>query len=302
VVAALDTLARVFRDYPESPESGHAYETFTELLESHLVERLEAGAYAEVVSLYEAYKSPLGWVATRDTGSLAVRAAEAYEALGAPLSAQRVYESMIRAGTRALQTEELTNRVARTRVQARDPDALRQWVEGNPDDWAARLTLARILAGQGETLAAHRHLLAVASLAPTPAERLAVLSEASRLATRFATTENLLAALEARGQLRGSLPPGPQRDNWKSHDRLVAARLRFAKGEYGEASRLFRGLPDLDPADTYLLALAEGRTGRPSQASGAFAELTGGQDALFASLADLHLKLSQLRQSNGSSR
>jgi tetratricopeptide (TPR) repeat protein len=300
VIGALATLARVFQEYPESPESGQAYESFMDLLESHLAERLGAGAYAEVVEVYQGLKGPMGWVPTRDTGSLAARAAEAYEALGAPASARRVYQGLLAAGTRAIENDELTTRVERTRLRGGHLEALRRWVERNPDDRDARSALARTLAREGETSEARQHFLAVARQAPSAEEKLRALVEADRLLPGSATVGELIAAMEARQELADSLPPGPERDAWKTQDRLIEARLRFASAEYEVAAGLFREIPELGPADTYLLALAESRAGQRSRAADVFADLVESPDALFAGLAALHVELAELNRATGS--
>jgi tetratricopeptide (TPR) repeat protein len=300
VIGALATLARVFQEYPESPESGQAYEAFMDLLESHLAERLKAGAYAEVVEVYQGLKGPMGWVPTRDTGSLAARAAEAYGSLGAPASARRVYQRLLAAGTRALGKDELATRVERTRLRSGDLDALRRWVEHNPNDRGARLAMARTLAREGETSEARRHFLAVARQAPSAEEKLSALAEADRLLPGSATVGELIAAMEARQELADSLPPGPERDAWKTQDRLIEARLRFASAEYEVAAGLFRQILELGPADTYLLALAESRAGRQNLAADVFADLAKSPDALFAGLAALHVELAELNRATGS--
>ncbi|MHB8766757.1 MAG: tetratricopeptide repeat protein, partial [Deferrisomatales bacterium] len=293
VRGALVVLARAFRDYPESPESGRAYEEFMGLLEAHLAERLAAGAHGEVVELYEALRGPMGWAATRDTGAVAARAAEAYEGLGAPASARRVYEAMAARGTRYLAAEELGARVVRTRAREGDLDALRERVGRDPG-WEARRDLARALDRGGDPGSAARLYREAAEATPGPAQKLAALAEADRLAPPGAPPARLLEGLEVRRGVWRALPPGAERDTWEAHGRIVEARLRFSAGDWAGVVRAFGSPEGLAAADAYLLALAESRSGRPERARQLWSSLASGSDPTFSPLATLQLQVLDL--------
>lgn len=290
---ALQLLARSFQEYPESPESGRAYGIFMDLLESHLAAQLAAGEYERVVSLYEALKPASGWAPTRDTGLIALRAAEAYEALGAPALARSVYRQTLDAGTRALDAEELRVRILRTRAAEGDPDAIREWASRRPNDWRAQLLLARSL-GDREASERRRAYDEAARLAPAPVPLLYVLAERDRWVQSGSPAAARLAALETRADLWSALPRGAEHREIDREGRLVEARLRFAMGEYSQAARLYGELDQLDAPDRYLRALAERRAGNDTGATGILGSLTKDGDVVFSGLAKLHLEIGEL--------
>jgi len=290
VEEALGMLVRVFREYPESAESGRAYEAFMAGLEGLLAERLAAGAYGDVVVLFGAMKGPVAWAPTRETGSLAVQAADAYEALGTPALARSLYEGLLARGTRALSPQELKARILRTRAAEGDPEALRSLAQA-PKGWRALLSLARSRAASGAADEARRAFLEAVRMAPGPAEQAAILAEADALLAARAATPELLEALRRRRSLWETLAPGPGRAEWEAHGRVVEGRLRYAAGEPGAAAALLREVPDPGPEDRYLLALAERASGQPGRAQDGFRALAGGNSPLFAGLARMHLEV-----------
>ncbi len=287
---ALGMLVRVFRQYPESAESGRAYESFMTTLEAYLQERLAAGAYGDVVVLFGALKGPVAWAPTRETGALALAAAQAYEALGTPTLARALYEELQTLGTRVLPPQDLAARIQRAKAAEGDPEALRRLAEGAQ---ASRplLALARARAAAGAVDEARRAFLEAARAAPGPAERVSILAEADALLAPRAATGDLLEALGRRRALWQSLPAGPERAEWEAHGRVAEARLRYAAGEPGAAAELLRGVPDPGPEDRYLLALAERASGHPERAGEIFRALAGGDSPLFAGLARAHLEV-----------
>ncbi len=296
---ALALLTRAFRTFPESPESGRAYEEFMGLLEGYLAERLGAGAPGDVIAVYETFRGSIGWAATRDTGAAALRAAEAYEALGAPRLARRVYEDLAARGTRQVTPEELDARTIRARAGEGDPGALRRWASRPEADWKARRSLARSLARGGAGTEARAQYQEAVRAAPGAAEALTVLTEAGALGAGQATEGDLLGGLEARRQLWSELPAGAERDAWGAHGRVVEGRLRIASGDWAGAARAYGSAAGLEAADAYLLALAEARGGRPAVARELLAAVAAAGDATFSPLAALHLEVAALRVQAG---
>jgi tetratricopeptide (TPR) repeat protein len=286
---ALTLLSKIFRRYPETPESGRAYESFISTLEDHLAHRFAEGKYAEVVELYETLRKSMGWVATRDIGGLTLRAAEACDALGTPAEARRLYEELQQSPTRAIDADDLKTRIARTRLRSGEEGALRRWLEAHGDDSRARLQLARSLMDRGEVEEARRNFLAAARASGKSEEKLAALTEAERSRLLKAAPSELLRGLEQRRAVWRALPAGPLRESWERHGRTVEARLRFASGDYEGAAQLFRELPERTADDTYLLALAETRAGNAAAARESLEGIARGQDPILSSLATLHL-------------
>ncbi|MFU8855646.1 MAG: tetratricopeptide repeat protein [Deferrisomatales bacterium] len=291
VEAALGLLIRAFRDYPESPESGRAYESFIALLEGYLDERAQAGAHADVVVVYAALREAIAWVPTRETGSLTLRAAQAYERLGTPALAKPLYEDLLSRGTRAISAEELSARLLRARAAEGDAEARLALVEAQRD-WRTLRTLARTLAAAGDLERARQTYLEALGVAPGADERVGLLAEADALFAPRAATPELLEALLQRRALWQTLPAGAERQGWDAHGRLVEARLRYASGDGQTAARLLRSLPELAPEDRYLLALAERAAGNLVGADAALRGLVEEGSPPFSGLARVHLELS----------
>lgn len=290
VEESLGLLVRVFRTYPESPESGRAYEDFMAALERHLTARLTAGAFAEVVLAYETFREAAAWVPTRETGLLTVAAAQAYEALGTTSLARALYEELQARGTRALEPPELDARILRTRAAEGDPQALRRLAE-TKKDWRAFRALARREAASGEGDRARRTYLEALGAAPGPSEKAELLAEADALLAPKNSAAGLLEALQRRRRVWETLPPGPEREVWEAAGRLPEARLRYALGEARTAAGLLRAVPELGPEDRYLLALAERAGGRPAEARALWEALAAEGAPLFSGLARVQLDL-----------
>jgi tetratricopeptide (TPR) repeat protein len=288
--AALAILARAFEEYPESPESGRAYERFMDLLEEHLAELAAAERHAESVLLYEGFRSSIGWAPTRDTGGLVAAVAGSYEELGAPALAREKYEELLETGTRGLELEALRRRLLATRVAEGDLEALREWTDQNPSDWRALLNLAAEFAASGRGAEARRMYLAASRSAPGAAEKLTVLSQADREAVRDAGAEDILRSLEVRAPLWDAM----EGDGWREHSLLVRARLQFALEAHGEAVRLYRQLQDLSAEDAYLLAIAEQKTGNGEESRARLQDLAAVANPLIASLARLQLEIGEI--------
>jgi tetratricopeptide (TPR) repeat protein len=290
---ALSLLVRVFRTYPETPESGRAYEEFMTALEGHLKARLAAGAPAEVVLAYETFREAAAWAPTRETGPLAVAAAEAYEALGTPSLARALYEELQDRGTRALAPAELEVRILRARAAEGDLEALRRLAQTRRD-WRAYRALARreaALPTSANREGARRTYLEAIAVAPGPSEKAELLAEADGLLAPQRSPADLLEALQSRRRAWQSLPAGPEREAWEAAERLTEGRLRYALGEAQMAARLLRAVPGLGPDDRYVLALAERAAGRPSEARALWEALAAEDVPPFSGLARVHLEL-----------
>lgn len=299
---ALKLFAQAFQQYPKTPESGLAYEAFMDTLESHLAAQLRAGAHSEVIAAYEAFKGPMGWVPTRDKGGVEARAAEAYRALGAPAMARAAYERLAREGTRALTPAELEQRLLEVRAGEGDVEALRALASargGGKGEQRAEAALGRRLAAEGRYADARVHLLRAAELTPDAATRLALLTEAGRMAAEEGRIDEHLQGFAARRSLRRELPAGPERDAWERSAELSEARLRFAKGDYAGAIQGYGRLKDLPVEDTYLLAVAEKRSGHGTRARELFSALSKGKDPVFSNLAAFHLQLAGAQDAAG---
>jgi len=298
VEEALLQLSRAFLEYPESPESGRSYEDFVSALEAHLTARLRAGAYAEVVGVYEALKKDVAWVPTRDTGLLDLRAAEAYEALGAPAIAEELYQRLLNRRAPVLSAEELRRRLTRTQAAQGDLEAIQRQAAG-ASDWRASLTLARALVRAGERERARRAYLEAVRVAPGAQEKAATLEEADALLLPAAGSQELWQVFLRRREAWEGIPPGKERSAQDARDRLLAARLRFALGDDQEAVKLYRDLPDLGPEDRYVMAIAEKRAGHPDRAATVLEGLAEDGGALFGDLARLRLEVNQLLATPG---
>ncbi len=287
----LHTLARVFQDYPESAESGRAYEAFMDLLAAELRRRLGAGQAADVVRLYAAFRPAVDWAPTRDVGTVAVLAAQACEALGATGEARSLYEEMRAAGSRVLSEAELRARSERTRAVEGDLDAIRAWARRPDAGWRSRYALGMALAAAGDPEGARAALLEAARLAAERGDQLELLAQADRFLPAAVDNGARLRALLVRRQVWREVPPGADRAAWEPHLALSEARLRVAAGDFAGALRAYRAAPALAPEDRYLLALAEARSGDPEAARRRLAALAGDATGLFSRLATLHLDL-----------
>ncbi len=281
VEEALRLLARAFQAFPESAESGRAYEAFMDRLERWLAE-LARNDPARALAVYDAFSGPAGWVPTRDLGAIVLPAAEACEALGAPGVARALYEDLLRRASRVLPREEIERRLLRARARAGDPAALDAWVRRNPGDWRAHLARARRLADQGRLQEAAGAFRAAERAAPGAVERYRIRTEADRLGRGAASTAGLLAAWKARvglwqaaGRPAGVEPPDPR----------VAARLRFALGRHREALEAFSGIAEPGPEDRFLLSMARWLAGDRQGARADWAALANGDDPFYAALA-----------------
>lgn len=292
---ALATLARTFQEYPESAESGRAYEAFMELLAARLDELQRGGAYADVVETYQAFVGAMAWVPNRDVGALALRTADAYEALGAPAMAAELCRETLTRGTRAVEPDALRARILRLQAATGDLEALTRRAGARPRDWQARLALARGLAADGQDERARQAYAEAARAAPGPTERLRILAERDRLGLPGEDAASLLEHLRALRAVWEELPDGPDRKEWEVHGERVGARLDFALGRYAEAARVFAGLADREPADTYLWAVAERRSGHPARAKELFAALAAKEEEEpFSDLAGTYRELAAL--------
>lgn len=287
---ALSLLVRVFRTYPETPESGRAYEDFVAALENHLRARLSAGAFAEVALAYETFREAAAWVPTRETGPLIAAAAEAYEALGTPALARALYEELRARGSRALDTRDLDTRILRTRAAEGDLQALRSLARTRRD-WRTYRELARRERAAGDREAARQTYLTAIALAAVPSEKAALLAEADGLLAPERSAADLLEALLSRRRAWEALPPGSERDAWEAAERIPEGRLRYAVGEARAAARLLGAVPGLGPEDRYVLALAHRAAGQPAEARALWEALAAAGAPPFSGLAKVHLDL-----------
>ena len=295
---ALRLLARVFEEYPESPESGRAYEAFMDLLAEGVGGRLRSGDPVGAAMLFERFRASTRWVPTRDVGGLLVLAGEAYEAAGAPGLARDLYREARARGTRALPARELAARILRTRAAEGEPDAVRQEAELHPKDWRAQLAWARVLADQGSAEEARRAYGRALAAAPGPAVRYRIRVEADRVGRRSAPTRKLLAELEGREGLWARLPRA-RRDGLVPPPVIAGPRLRFALGRYGEVLEAYGAAGDLDDADRFLLGLARARVGDPAGAREAWAALAEDGAPPYGPLGALLLEIDDLLESRG---
>ncbi len=298
VEEALRLLVRVFEDYPESPESGRAYEAFMDLLNQAVGGRLRSGDPVGAAMLFERFRASIRWVPTRDVGGLLVLAAEAYEAAGAPGLARDLYQEARSRGTRALRAWELDARILRTRAAEGDPDAVRRVAELHPEDWRAQVAWARILADRGSDGEARRAYGRALEAAPSPAVRYRIRVEADRVGRRSAPTRELLAELEGREKLWARLSQA-QRDGLVPPPVIAGARLRFALGRYKEALQAYGTAGDTEDADRFLRALALARVGDSAGAREAWAALAEEGAAPYGPLGALSLEIDDLLESRG---
>jgi len=282
---ALALLARVFLDYPETPQSGQAYENYMDGLERYLAELLREGAVVPVIEQYLVSRRAMIWAPTRDIGSLLLYVAQAYERVGAPGEAREVYRQARNSGTRSLSPQQLDERILHTLVLERDVDALRRWVAGHPGDRSAHVDLAMALVRLEKPEEARTFLLRAEKLSRTPAERLEARSQSERLETLTAGAQVLLRHLEERRALWSELPQGEERSAWDRESTLTEARLRFAVGDYAVAADRYAVAGPLPPADTYLLAVAQARRGQWNKSLALFQQLTEGDDPVYRELA-----------------
>ena len=287
---ALALLARVFRDYPESRQSGRAYERYMELLERYLAEQLGQGAALAVIEQYLVARPAVVWAPTRDIGPVLLSVARAYEVLGAPAEARAVYQRARADGTRALPPERLDEPILYTRVLERDPDALRRWVAGHPGDRVAHLELARVLVRQEKPDEAKVFFLRAEKLSGAAPERLEARAQAQRLDAPTATAGVLLEQLKGRHPLWSALLDSGEKGAWDAADTLTGARLRFATDDFSGAAQGLAGIGELSAADTYLLAVAQLRQGRWADAEPVLRRLAEGDDPVYRDLAEKRLR------------
>lgn len=292
---ALMLLARAFKEYPESIESGRAYEDFMTLLENHLNSKLSESAYADVVEVYEGLKGPMGWAPDRDTGALSLSAGKAYGSLGAPSSARRVFEEIRQRGSRSVPPEEVDIQILGAKAMEGDAEAAKQWAEARKNSWEAQVFLADKLAVEGDLLQARMRYKKAAGLTSNPIDKLSAMAQADRLVVSELETNKLLAALRSKEDVWTRLPPGPERVEWEAHGRITEARLKFALGDYGGAAKLLRPINNRSFGDTYVLALAEKKLGRMEKSAELFAALVKADDPVYAGLAGLHLEIENIK-------
>ncbi len=292
---SLVLLARAFETYPETAESGRAYESFMDRLDAHLARLLEAGDAARAVEAFAAFRRATRWVPNRDVGNLVLRAAEAYERLGAYGLAREQYAYLLRIGTRAASRRDLERRILRDRVREGEPEAIKRWA-GSEGDWGSQLELGRVLAGEGDRAGARAAFARALDGAPGPREALTVMFQAARYEVTMADVKTLLKALERRRSAWRKLPEGDERTDLERGGRLVEARLRFAAGDRKGAVRAWQEAGAAgEAADRFLRALADDRLGRSDRALAGWDELAGSDDPVYAPLAALEAALARLR-------
>ncbi|MDF1554938.1 MAG: hypothetical protein P1P84_17855 [Deferrisomatales bacterium] len=289
IPGALALLARVFQEYPESRQSGRAYERYMGLLERYLAEQLAQGAALAVIDQYLVARPAVVWAPTRDIGPVLLSVARAYELLGAPAEARAVYQRARADGTRVLSPERLDERILYTRVLERDPDAQRGWVAGHPGDRLAHLELARTLFREEKFDEAKVFFLRAEKLSKTVGERLEARAQAQRLDAPTATAGVLLEQLQGRRALWSALPDSGEKEAWGAADTLTGARLRFATGDLAGAVRGLADTDALSAADTYLLAVAQLRQGRWADAEPLLLRLAEVDDPVYRTLAEKRL-------------
>ncbi|WP_025321681.1 tetratricopeptide repeat protein [Deferrisoma camini] len=281
--AALGFLERVFRDYPESPESGRAYEAFVSLLEARVAELVRDGDPAAGLLLFERFRGSAGWVATRDLGALVWEAARAAEALGAWDRALELYGEVKAMGSRAVPARRAEAAALRLRAREGDPDAVARWAAERPRDWRAQLALARVRADEGDRSGALEAFRRALARAPDDAARYAVRIEMDRVGRGEARTQDLFRAWKARRELWQKLAAEGGRD-LPAPSPVAGGRLAFALGRYGEALSLLPAKGG-EPVDRLFRSVSALRTGDGSGARAAWVDLAETEDPVASGAA-----------------
>ncbi len=281
--AALGFLERVFRDYPESPESGRAYEAFVSLLEARLAALVRDGDPAAGILLFERFRGAAAWVPTRDLGALVWEAARAAEALGAWDRALELYGEVKAMGSRAVPAQRAEVAALRLRAREGDPAAVARWAAERPRDWRAWLALARVQEAQEDRSAALKAFRQALALAPDAATRYALRIEMDRVGRREARTQDLLRAWRVRQELWRSLG-ADRRRGLPAPSRVAGARLAFALGRYAEALSLMPAEGG-EPVDRLFRSMAAMASGDGQGARAAWAELAETRDAVVSGAA-----------------
>ncbi|GAB4255258.1 MAG: hypothetical protein Kow0092_00120 [Deferrisomatales bacterium] len=294
--AALAAWARAFLEFPETPESGRAYEAFVALLEAHLERLAEAGRWLRIVELHAAHRKAAGWVAVRDVGRLDLLAARAYEALGAPGLARELYGALRSQGTRAVPAPELERAWLRTGAKSGDPEALERWARLDPEGAEAALALARRLAAAGDRDRAKLSYERFLSSDGEPLRRLAGAYELEGLTGGDPDPGARLDSLRRKARIWQRLGAAEGGGVWAAHGRRVEGRLQFALGRWAEAATALAEVADPGPADRYFLALSLLRAGRAGEGEGMLASLAEEGGAPYGALAALQLELGRLAE------
>ncbi|GAB4246371.1 tetratricopeptide repeat protein [Deferrisoma sp.] len=291
--AALRYLERAFRDYPESPESGRAYERFMGWLEAAVG---APGDPAGALLLFERFREAAAWVPTRDLGGLYRDAARAAEAVGAYDRALELYAELRTLPTRAVSPAELEAAEVRVRAKRGEPEAVERWARRRPGDWRALLAWARVEADRGNAEAARKAFQAALAQAPDAAARYRVRVEADRIGRAEADADALLHAWETRRRLWAEIPP-PAREGLVAPDPVVGGRLAFASGRFGEAAAELKGATE--PVDRLLAALAQARPGEAGADPEVWKGLQESPDPVVAAVARALSGAWELRAAEG---
>jgi tetratricopeptide (TPR) repeat protein len=296
---AIDMYISTFKQYPETPVSGRAYERFMDFFEERLAAENASGNYLKTIETYEKYKPFALWTTTRDVGGLSLRAAEAYRALGSPRLARTMYEDALLSGTRAAAHEELAQEILKTRVDQNEPEAYTAWLATHPDDIPIRLKLARSLKTQGNAEEARVEYRKAANSEKNQEAKLAILQEADLLLNQGDNVDERLKAVEDRRKILEKDKKAPP----ASAERITEARLLFAGGKHTEALKLLEKIENPGPEDRYLTGLCYRALGRNVEAKALFEKLVAEKaDPLVADLAAMHLSVMSLQDVEASGR
>ena len=145
--------------------------------------------------------------------------------------------------------------------------------------------LARVLVATERASEAQPFFRRAEKLAVNAQERLDARAESDRLGVHVAKAPVLLEQSQRRRKLWRSLPAGDERAAWEAEGLLTEARLRFATGDYAGAAERFEAVPERSVPDTYLLAVAELRSGRWAEGIGRLQRLAEGNHPVFREMA-----------------
>lgn len=284
---AIAALIRAFKNYPQTPMSGRAYDKFMEIFELEMAHRIERGEFAEAAKLFEEHRETARWSEQRDLGLIHYNAGRAYIGMGQSTKGKKLLEDALFMGTAAVDHQTIKEELLKARMNDREEAAFTEWLTYHPDDAEARVTLARLKAAKGDVASAKSEYGEVLAKEKDPARRVELLRESDRLAPVDA--QAALKTVESRKKLLAKNPEAANRED------LQEARLKFATGKHAEAIALFEKIPDLTSEDRYVLGVAYRSTGKDEKAAAIFRELVKEKpDPLLADLAKFHLDAMEL--------
>lgn len=284
---AIESLIRAFKNYPETPMSGRAFERFMEVLETSMAADVERPDFQSAANLFETYRETARWSPQRDLGVIHFHAGRAYIGMGQTTKGKKLLEDALFMGTRAVDHTFIKEELLRARMGERDENAFVEWLGLHPDDGEARLTLARLKVGKGEAATARAEYGELLAKEKDPAKKVELMRESDRLSP--VDPQAALKAIEGRKKLLAKNPEAGNRED------LQEARLKFATGKHAEAAAALEKIPDLTPDDVYILGVSYRSLGRDEKAREIFAKLAKERpDPLLGDLAKFHLDAMEL--------